>query len=106
MSIMTWKYDFTDEWEPKIVAEYPDNDEVAAIIALVEEILIPITREGYRIACQGSCCKAPQGINWTVGIGFESVAIASVFAEEMARKFGPPEEALIAGTASPPAIGG
>ena len=104
MSIMTWKAAFSDEWAPKILADCPDSDEVAAIIALVEETLIPITREGYRIACNGSCCKAPQGINWTVGIEFESVEMAATVAEAMTRSFGPPEVTTIAAIAGGPAI--
>jgi hypothetical protein len=90
MSIMTWGRGRVDD-RPTIVVEFPNSDEMATVIHLVEQTLAPITREGYRLKCDGSCNKAPQGINWEVVIEFESDAMADVVAKSMITWFGPPQ---------------
>ncbi len=90
MSVVTWKYELSDEGEPRIVVEYPDNDEVRRVIGVVEDV----TRNGFGIRCDGSCCKAPQGINWTITIEFEAMADAVLVAETMRREFGEPETSI------------
>lgn len=89
-SILSWRCEFADG-EPTIVVEYPSTDEMAAIAALVEDTLRHLTREGYDIHCNGSCCKAPQCINWTVTMEFESVESANTVAQAMQLRFGAPK---------------
>ncbi len=89
MSIMSWKCDFTDEDEPKICVEYPNDAEVGAVIELIKMTVVRNSREGFEITCHGLCAKAPQGINWSVTVVFETVRIASIVADEMTRSYGP-----------------
>ncbi len=39
MSIMTWRCELQEQGDPRIVVEYPSNDEMAKVIQLVEETL-------------------------------------------------------------------
>ncbi len=96
MSIMTWKCEMNEDDDAMIVVDYPDNEEMAAVIELVETALRPVTREGFNISCDGNCNKAPQGINWTVRIAFESVAMANVAAQAMQARYGQPEGMSVA----------
>jgi len=88
-SILSWRCTFSDG-DPVIVVEYPSSDEVAALTEIVEGTLRRLTREGYEIRCIGSCCKAPQGLNWTVTIVFESVESANAVAQALQLRFGEP----------------
>lgn len=93
LSILEWSYDFTDRGDrgPVITVSYPDNEEMAAVIDLLDRGLAADTREGYEVNCRGLCCKAPQGINWTMVVEFESPEVAVMAAGLIRERFGPPK---------------